>query len=383
MYPMNYLRNLDLDYTHELINVIIGARRVGKSYFVKLEVERLGTSKCLYIDLEDEKFANLTVIDLGRYVDKNLNGITYIFIDEIQNVSGWEKLIRRLYETKKYIITLTGSSSKMLADDISTTLRGRASNYYLYPFSYQEVVANKIMDYKKYAATGGLVQLLKISNKQQYIADYKRQIVYKDVIERYSLRHIDLLNYLVEYLCQNAGAPLSYRNITLDLTSAGYEHSVDTVSQYIRYLKDANFIHEVEFYARALKKRLVNNKKLYPLDHAFVENGKGASFETMVLNNLLASGVKVNHYLNSYEVDFIATNDDESVVPLQVSVDVSTDDVRQREIMGILKFWNDHFYLKGDAAYVINPTLTKTEHFGTKTIKFIKFSDYFAPKSTE
>jgi uncharacterized protein len=371
-----YSRHLSLDYSLELINVIVGARRTGKSYFLLREMDKLGEAECLYINLESDAFIEFDVKILSEFIDQNIAGKKYLFIDEIQNIKNWEKLVRRLYETKQYFITLTGSSSKMLSSDISTVLRGRSVNYHMYPFSYFEIASQNIMPYEGYFSNGGLVQLLSIKNTTAYIADYKEQVVYKDVLERFNLKNLELLHYLIDYICENSGAPISYRNITLTADSAGLDTSLDTVIEYVRYLKDAGFVSEVEFYSRSIKKRLVNNKRLYPLDHRFTKNGVGAKFETMVHNNLLSSGLTINHYLTDYEIDFVVTAG-ETTIPIQACYDISRDKTKEREISSILKFWDEYHYLDSAYALVITNGYKGSEYFGKKKIIFSTFEDVF------
>lgn len=374
--PTLYNRNLSLDYSVELINVIVGARRTGKSYFILKEMEKLGGSRCLYINLESDEFIEFDVKALSDFIDKNIADKKYLFIDEIQNIKDWEKLIRRLYELKRYLITLTGSSSKMLSSDISTVLRGRSVNYHMYPFSYFEITSQNIMAYHTYFSNGGLIQLLSIKNGSAYIADYKKQVVYKDVLERFNLKNLDLLHYLIDHICENAGAPMSYRNIALAANSVGLDTSIETTIQYVRYLKDAGFVSEVELYSRSIKKRLVNNKKLYPLDHRFVKNGIGAKFETMVYNNLLSSGMDINHYLTDYEVDFVVAMGDRTF-PIQVCFDVSKNKTKEREMSSLLKFWDEYHYLDSPYGLVVTNDYTGIEYFGKKKIVFATFSELF------
>ncbi len=374
--PVLYSRQLSLDYSIELINVIVGARRTGKSYFILKEIERLSDNQCLYINLESDEFMEFDVKTLSQYVDENIADKKYLFIDEIQNVKDWEKLVRRLYELKRYFITLTGSSSKMLSSDISTVLRGRSVNYHMYPFSYSEIVDQNIMSYDTYFGNGGFVQLLNIKNGSAYIADYKKQVIYKDVLERFNLKNLDLLHYLIDYVCENAGAPISYRNIALAASSAGLNTSVDTVIEYIRYLKDAGFVSEVELYSRSIKKRLVNSKKLYPLDHRFVKNGTGAKFETMVYNNLLSSGLDINHHLTDYEIDFVATMDGVTF-PIQVCYNVSENRTKEREMSSLLKFWEEYHYLDSTQGLIITNGYKGTEYFGKKQVIFSTFDEVF------
>lgn len=371
-----YNRHLSLSYSVELINVIVGARRTGKSYFILKEINKYGDTDCLYINLESDEFVNFDVKLLSEFIDKNIIGKKYLFIDEIQNITNWEKLIRKLYELKRYFITLTGSSSKMLSSDISTVLRGRSVNYHMYPFSYFEIANQGIMSYEKYFDNGGLIQLLDINNSNAYVVDYKKQVVYKDVLERFNLKNLNLLHYLIDYVCENSGSPISYRNIALAANSAGLGASLDTVIEYIRYLKDAGFISEVDFYSRSIKKRLVNNKRLYPLDHRFVKNGLGAKFETMVYNNLLSSNLTINHYLKNYEIDFIVAFDN-MTIPIQACYDISDNKTKLREISSILKFWDEHYYLESTYGLIITNGYKGIEYFGNKKIIFAIFDDVF------
>ena len=264
----------------------------------------------------------------------------------------------------------------MLSSDISTVLRGRSVNYHIYPFSYFEIANQNIMSYENYFNNGGLIQLLDIKNTSAYIADYKKQVIYKDVLERFNLKNLDLLHYLIDFICENSGAPISYRNIALTIDSAGLNASLDTVIEYIRYLKDAGFVSEVEFYSRSIKKRLVNNKRLYPLDHRFTKNGIGAKFETMIYNNLLSSGLTINHYLTDYEIDFIVIIND-ITIPIQACYNISDDKTKIREISSILKFWDEYNYLDSSYGLIVTNDYKGTEYFGNKKIIFTTFDDVF------
>lgn len=157
---------------------------------------------------------------------------------------------------------------------------------------------------------------------------------------------------------------------------AGHQVSVDTVIEYMQLLIDACFISEVKLYTRSKAKQLVNRRKFYCVDHCFVLNGRGPKFETMVYNNLISKRLSVNYYLEEFEVDFIVSTENE-VIPIQACISVVEDKTFDREIGGILRFYNSHFSIQNKTAYVITKNETSTEKIGDITVEIVKFEDFF------
>ena len=223
-------RNFQFANTNKIVT-LIGSRRVGKSYILFNKMNELKNKglqdKILYINFEDERLYNIKLEELNLILEayfelfpENLNAEIYIFFDEIQTISNWELFIRRLYDSKKYIIYLTGSSSKLLSKEIATSLRGRTLSFTIFPLSFKEflnfkevkldknyIYSHKVYTIKKYfneyLEFGGFPEILNEDLKIEVLQSYIDLIIYKDLIERYNIRNITILKSLLFFLLSN------------------------------------------------------------------------------------------------------------------------------------------------------------------------------------
>ncbi|MBU0505826.1 ATP-binding protein, partial [bacterium] len=256
------------------IHVAIGMRRSGKTFFLFQKIESLlekgvPKNRILYLQLDDERILPLNGKELGQMVDafyslypKNHEDICYLFFDEIQNVSEWSHTIRRLLDTKKAEIYLTGSSAKLLSKEIATSLRGRSLATEIYPFSFKEYyrhVSKTISDkprspkqrdmlqkdLESFLINGGFPEISKLqdsADRKNILQEYLNVTVYRDIVERHSITNINLLKYFVSILVGNMGNPFTVNKCFNDLKSQGFSLGKDTLYDYLEFTQDCYLV---------------------------------------------------------------------------------------------------------------------------------------------
>lgn len=363
----------------EFIQVAIGMRRVGKTYFILHKIQELlktvPTRQIVYINFEDERLLPLHQKEFGALVDQfyalfpeNHDLLCYFFFDEIQNVDGWPLVVRRLLDTKKCRIFLTGSSAKLLSKEIATSLRGRSLAIEIDPLSFAEFLefhhlfeketpfsAKKrdvhLKYLQNYLETGGFpaIQFLDANEKRDILQNYVDAVVFRDVIERYNIVNHALIKYLIKTLLKNCAAPFSVNKFFKDVKSQGYSVAKDTLYHYIGYIEDAFLIFLVPLFSESHRKREVNPKKIYAVDtglvfaHTLACKNLGPLFENLVYMDLRRQGAEIYYYKTEqgYEVDFVAKHKDGSLELLQVTWDATDKAVMEREKRALEKAENE------------------------------------------
>ena len=345
---------------HELIKVITGIRRCGKSYFLNLIIEELikrGISKenIILINFNERpyKYVNntreldLTVEDLVKDIDGKL----YLFFDEIQNVDEWQKSIlsfTTLYDCDIYI---SGSNSKMLSGELTTLLTGRYVRINMFPFSFNEFLEYKnnsqFVDelFDEYLIYGGMpvVPSLDSDSKKDYLDDLYSSIVLNDIVERHNIRDIGILKRIIEFLLDNIGKPTSLANIIDYLAEHKINVSRKTIYNYIDYLQEACLIHKALDEDLEGKEKLLLNEKYYVSDHGFYQVIVGNNFknisriiENIVYIELLRRGYNVTvGNVEGKEIDFVCKKTDR-IIYIQVSYHLDSDEVIEREFGSLL-----------------------------------------------
>jgi predicted AAA+ superfamily ATPase len=328
------------------IKVAIGMRRAGKTYFVYQQILKLidgGIAKTaiLYINFEDDRLLPLNEQKLAKLVDcfyslypENHDRKCYLFFDEIQNVSGWPIVIRRLHDTKNAEIFLTGSSAKMLSKEISTSLRGRSLATEIWPYSLDEFMRAKKVSidrslygqktqdqlrqvFHHYLSEGGFPEIIPFHPdvKQQTLQEYLDVVIYRDIIERHNIKNPTLIKYMILSMIHNVGKPFAVNKFYNDLRSQGYSVGKDVLYEYVDHIEDAYLAFSIALYDKSIRKTQTNPKKLYAIDSGMVraltldyEGDLGRLFENVVYLDLRRLGCKINYYLTAerYEVDFLA-----------------------------------------------------------------------------
>lgn len=327
---------------NRLIKVLVGQRRVGKSYILRqlaMKFIRNGvdSKNILFINRELSEFnfiqTDKDLDDLVKRYRKELNpqGRIYLFIDEVQGIQDWERIINSYSQdyVDEYEVFISGSNSKMLSGELATLLSGRYICFDILPFSFTEYVGirgkecNK-QSYEEYMASGGLPELFVLPEpelKRNYISAVKDTVLLRDIIQRYTIRDARLLEDVFVYLVNNASNLLSITNVTNFLKSSGRKTSYDTVAAYIGYIEDTYLVHRAERYNIRGKETIAGNCKYY-LNDLSLNNylyqgfgyGAGYQLENLVYLELLRNGFDV--YVGSIkgkEVDFVAIKGDRTI----------------------------------------------------------------------
>ena len=324
---------------NRIIKVLTGQRRVGKSFLLRqiatqLTEQGVNGNNILIINRELTVFDYLsTYKELDELIklylaELNPQGRVCIFIDEVQEIEGWEKVVNSYSQdyTREFELFITGSNSNMLAGELSTLLAGRYVEFCIFPLSFEEYVRFKrgICDKQTYIAymqDGAFPELTNLSGeevKRNYVNGLKNTILLKDIIHRHTIKDARLLEDLFAYLANNASNLLSISNIVNQLKSRGRKTSYDTVAAYIGYMEECYLAHRVERYNIRGKEVIAGTCKYYMNDLAFknylysgMGYGVGYLLENLVYVELLRAGYDVYvGTLRGKEVDFVATRND-------------------------------------------------------------------------
>lgn len=336
-----YLQEIRPFYESDLVKVITGIRRSGKSVILKTIYDeiRKKSSNLIYLDFEDINDLKKagTVEKLLDYVYKNKqDGKCYLFLDEVQNIKGWSLAVRtlRLHDNSVFI---SGSNSKLLSKEFATELSGRYVSFRIRPFVYKEIVEylkqiGRETSISNYLIWGGFPKRFDMPNQNdmiRYLIDLEDTIVFKDLLQRYKIRKPELFKKLVNFILRSNGRILSARSIHRYLKGQGIECSINTIIGYMHYLKEAYVIEELAQYSRKVKRELNYNMKVYNSDVCFnslkVEDGRydlDHNLENIVYNELLYMGYSLKTFDNKgKEIDFIATKNGKTYL-IQVSYSV-------------------------------------------------------------
>lgn len=354
------------------IKVAIGMRRVGKTYFLLQNIHQLikedeiSLTQILYLNFEDDRLAPCSQAMLRELVDafyslypENHDRVCYLFFDEIQNVKDWSIFIRRMFDTRKVQIYLTGSSSKLLSKEIHTSLRGRAITTEIWPYSFREYLLAKniridseLFDAKKrdimnfnlreYIATGGFPEIINKSenDSRQILQGYVDVVVMRDIIERYGITNITLIKYMVKTLIKNTAGNFTVNKFVNDLKSQGFTSSKNTIHDYLSYIEDAYLAFAVSMYSESIRRVHSNPRKLYANDTGLVRSysfslpkNDGHLFENLIYLDLRRRGHQVYYYLTEerYEVDFFSIDRAGKPKLYQVVWDMTDKSVIERE----------------------------------------------------
>lgn len=352
-----YLKLIRPFYNQDLIKVLIGIRRSGKSVILKQIIDELiangvDDNHIIYINFEDYDFEEYTdAKKLNDYIKEKIidDKKYYIFFDEIQNVEKWEKVVNSLRATKNTSIFITGSNSDLLSSDLATHIAGRYVSFKVTPFTFKEVCellnitdSRDIEDaFNDYIKWGGMPQRFMQKNdisKKTYLNDIYDSIVIKDIVRRFNIKDIDLLNRIVTYILTTPSQVFSADSLKNYMKSESRNVSLETLYNYLDYIYRANLISKAERYDVRGKRILTGKYKYYLTDLGFtniLSEGKksqvGAYLENIVYNELIARGYNVNvGTLENAEVDFIATKFDEKIY-IQVTYMLSDDKIVDRE----------------------------------------------------
>ncbi|KPA18973.1 ATPase AAA [Candidatus Magnetomorum sp. HK-1] len=368
-----FSRRYNCEYSEE-INTIIGLRRSGKTYFIFSQIiqlikEGVHPSFILYINFDDERLSEIQSEHLDLITDayfelypENIDNVIYIFFDEIQNIQNWHLFIKRLYEQKRFKITITGSSSKLLAKEIATELRGRTLSLFFYPLCFREFLEFKKFEFNKniefsknrfqlikyvdeFLNYGGFPRICLVSSvnmKKELLKDYLDMIIYKDIVERYDVRNTHLLKIIIQYLLSNCASEFSINSFIKKFKNE-YRLNKDTVFNYFSYLEDVGFIHYLPRFSYKMHQRYLV-KKVYIADNGFTQlfvfrgmEISGRLLENLVFTELLKNYRQIFYFKDekNYECDFIISENQKVKQAIQVTHTISFKN-RDREIRGLI-----------------------------------------------
>lgn len=353
------------------INVAIGMRRTGKTYFVFEKIIQLldagvARTEILYINLEDDRLLPLSANKLAKLLDnfysiypENHEKKCYFFLDEIQNVDDWAIVIRRFFDSKNVAIFLTGSSAKLLSKEIATSLRGRSLATEIWPYDFNEyrMAINNVIDttiygaktrdklmlvFRQYLDIGGFPEVVCYDRniRDQTLQDYVSIVTFRDIIERYNITNSAVIKYMITVMLGNVAKLFSINKFYNDLKSQGYKISKDSLYDYANYLEDAYLLFSVPLYSESIRKVQSNPKKIYAIDTGLVramtfDPGKdlGRLFENLIYLDLRRRGFEIYYYLTSdrYEVDFLVQTRKGEKELIQVTWDMTDEETKNRE----------------------------------------------------
>lgn len=348
-----------------LIKVFTGQRRVGKSYLLFQIMDYLlqqdSQAVLVYINKEDIAFSAIqTAQDLNDYVlkHKSNNAKTYVFIDEIQDIENFETALRSLLLHEDLDLYCTGSNAKLLSGDIAGYLSGRAIEIVVYSLAYPEfLVFHSLKDsnatLELYFRYGGLPYLKNLVLEEAVVFEYLKNIyntiVYRDIINRFSIRNVLFLEQLVLFLASNIGSLFSAKKISDFLKSQRINIASNQVQTYSDYLVNAFLIQRVSRYD-LVGKRIFETGEKYYFENLGIRNAlwgyriedRGKIMENIVYNHLLFRGYKVQvGNLGALEIDFVAQRGGEKLY-VQVALSINESQTMEREF-GNLKKINDNF----------------------------------------
>lgn len=393
-----YIEKIKPFINKDIIKVLTGIRRSGKSVMLKLIMEELKQNKIdekQFININFENLINreLTTSDkLHEYILKKASEIKkkcYIFLDEIQEVKDWEKCINSLRVNEEYDfdIYITGSNAKLLSGELSTYLAGRYVEFVIYPFSFKEFLetlksiqqdVSTREAFQKYVKFGGMPFLYNLAFEEeaslQYLKDIYSSIILKDITQRNKIRDTDLLERVISYLIMNVGNNFSATSISKFFKSENRKVSVETILNYIKAAEESFLIYRVSRDDLIGKKVLNVNEKYYIADHGMREAILGSNqrdinqiFENIIYLELLRKGYNVRvGKVDNLEVDFVCTKGNEKIY-VQVAYLLASSETIEREFTSLEKI--DDNYPK----YVISMDEFDMSRNGIKHINIIEF----------
>ena len=325
-------------------------------------------SNILYVNFEDERFVDFTIRDFESLYEAFLDlqrpkGKKFLFFDEIQNIAGWERWLNRLYEFEDLKIFVSGSNAAMLSSDISTALTGRNRQVVNWPFSLREFISLKGFPLRKkdlysrekrletkhlfrqYLETGGFPEVIR-NNDPTLLEQYFKDILYRDIINRHSIKNVKEIRELTLFLAANLGTVQSYKNLQ---HLAGLK-SIATVKNYVETLADVFLFYFIDMFSFSVKRQIYNPSKVYCVDTALSEaisfrfsQNLGHTYENIVCIELLRRKGEIYYWKSKKgkEVDFIVKEGRKITQAIQVCVSIVDKKVMEREIYALMEAQNE------------------------------------------
>jgi len=358
---------------------VVGMRRAGKTTFLhQIRRERLGQGipreRLPYLNFEDERLAAFGVEHFSALLEeyyrrypawRGRETVTWCF-DEIQVVPGWERFVRRLLDSEKVEVFVSGSSAALLSREIATALRGRGWEVVIFPFSFEEFLRHRRYELperldvlsarersglqgalREYLTIGGFpeAQGLEAGDRFRLLSDYVDLAILRDVVERHAVSNVVSLRWMVRHLLGSPGGLFSVEKFYRALKSQGLSVARDTLHHLLSYLEDCFLVRLTWVAADSERRRMVHPRKAYPVDPGLIpvfdRSGKanlGHGLETAVRIELERRHLDVRYVRNAdgSEVDFLARSPEGYETLIQVCADLGAEATREREVRGLL-----------------------------------------------
>lgn len=412
-FPKLITRDYKIPLDSNKIVTITGPRRSGKTSLIFILIQELlkksiKRDQIIFINFDDPRLIPFDASGIENLLEsyrelypKNMDKTNYIFFDEIQNVINWESAIRRLYDTQKFKIFLTGSSSKMLGKEIATNLRGRTINYEILPFSFKEILRAKGIELDKntiyskkrfeiinilntYFEYGGFPEIVLEKNdelKIRILREYLETTFLKDLVERYNIKNQKLMRELIRYLATNISTDFSI-NSFFKWVKQIYPITKRTLINYVEYLEDINLFFLIKKYSPSIKQQILAPRKNYIVDIGFrniygfrFSNNTGRVLENTIFLELKQKKIRNplmellywrNH--KKHEVDFVIKKENNIELLIQVCTDLSDFKTKEREIKALVEASNE---LDCNNVFIITLDYDGEEKVGNKKIVYI------------
>lgn len=359
-------RHLELPLDSPKVVTLTGVRRSGKTFLMFHTIQRLLASgvdrrSILYLNLSDDRLypALLEELDLilpahGEIYPETMSGRRYLFLDEVQEVAGWERYVRRIHDTEDVRVFVTGSSSRLLARDLAPALRGRSLGFEVFPLSFAETAeflglprrrynredeTRLAHALERYVRWGGLpeIVLAEAALRPLILAEYASLIFYREVVERYAVRNEHVMKLLLKSCASRPASLLSVNKVHRDLRSRGVSVSKNTLYEYLDHLEDAYVLFLLPRDERSIRKQEQNPKKVHVIDPALTtafgaptEGDLGARLENLVFLQERRGSHDIRHAANAHEIDLVVKAGDARRY-LNVTWSLSDPDTRERE----------------------------------------------------
>ncbi len=393
IYREHYLKKIREFYDSDLIKIITGIRRCGKSIIldqIRQEISKK-SKNIIYLNFEDQRvltnISNST--ELIDYIEKHQKkGKCYIFLDEIQVIENWQIACKtlRLYNNSLFI---TGSNSKLLSKEFTKELSGRYVSFQIRPFVYQEIIEytqelGKTCSISDYLIWGGFPKRFEFNEEEsiyRYLSDLNNTIVINDLINRYKIKKENLFKSLVNYVLRSNSRVFSAKSIQNFIKNKNEDCSINTIIKYLDYLEEAYIIEKVKEYSLKTKRELIYYFKLYNSDVSLnsircIDNHYDLShnLENVVYNELIYRGYKLNVFDNhGHEIDFLAEKNNKKYY-IQVTYTLAEDKAYEREFQAFANLDN-----LSQKIIISNDDID----YSTSTVRHIKLKDFLLMDSLD
>ena len=365
--PKNFYRRTVTETIQRFANdpniiILSGIRRSGKSTIqrmLQLESAKANESSDYYFNFDDERLVQFQITDFQMLLEvfiELFGDQSRFYFDEIQNIEGWERFVRRLYEQGKKIY-ITGSNANLLSKELGTHLTGRYIQLEVYPLSFLEIVRHQcpealskkalstmdvgmiLRHFSAYLKNGGIPEYVEFE-KPEYLKDLLEGILYRDIIVRYKIQDEKALRETVYYLASNIGKEFSYTNLAKTVGVS----SPHTIANYCDYLEQCYLCFFVCRYSHSLQKQIQSNKKCYIIDSALirttgfrVSEDRGRLLENVVFLHLKMQMKEIYFHKEKKECDFVVREGNRILQAIQVTTSLSAPEVKKREIDGLME----------------------------------------------